>query len=250
MLPLLIDLDGVLRIDGRLARGAKKLLSVIQERKIPACILSNTTRLPADAIAAFFGKENISLSGIPVHTALLATHDYVMEKYKSAAVHCAALSKKVFDDIPQNELPEAVIIGDLGRQWSYDVMNDIFRQVMRGADLIAMHMNKFQKEEGRLMLDAGPFIAAIEYATGKKATLIGKPSKIFFTTALRKLKFNENSGFVMIGDDLEADIKAAQDAGGKGILVLTGKTSRDMLLKSSVRPDKVAANLDEVIHLL
>jgi len=250
MLPLLIDLDGVLRIDGKPASGAKEFTAWIHHRNVKACILSNSTRLPPSAIVSFFEANNTSLSGIQVHTALLAAHDYVKERFKSISVFCDDLSKGVFDDIVQNDTPEAVVVGDLGKGWDYDAMNRIFNMAMGGAEIIAMQMNKFQKEEGKLTLDAGPFIAAIEYATGKKATLIGKPSKIFFATALKKSGFNENADFIMLGDDLEADIQAAQNAGGKGMLLLTGKTTTAMLAASPIKPDFLAANLTEAMEML
>ena len=80
--------------------------------------------------------------------------------------------------------------------------------------------------------------------------MIGKPSGIFFKTALSKLGFSDNADFIMIGDDLYADIKSAQDAGGKGIVILTGKTDQEMLSKAQVRPDYVVNDLKDALKVL
>ncbi len=123
--------------------------------------------------------------------------------------------KKIFADLLVDENPEAVIVGDLVDGWSYDILNEIFRDVYSGADLIAMQKNKFWKPDGKtLCLDAGSFIKAIEYATSKEALLIGKPSPIYFKAAL-KILGEENSDFLMLGDDLETDIVGAQNDRGK-----------------------------------
>jgi len=249
--PLLIDLDGVLRISGQLAHGGKEFIEFIQKSQISACILSNTTKLPTSVILDFFQENEIDLGEIQIQTALTTTHDYVKKNYATATVYCEKSAISVFDDIEKSEQPEAVVLGDLGAGWTYDVMNKIFNQVMNGADIIAMQVNRFGKNDnGQLYMDAGAFIASIEYATGKKAKLMGKPSPIFFHSALKKIGINPTKPFYMLGDDLNADIKAGQDAGGKSILIMTGKTNRQMLENSNVEPDFVVDNLKEVIKII
>ena len=50
----------------------------------------------------------------------------------------------------------------------------------------------------------------------------------------------------MVGDDLHADIRGAQEAGCEGWLVLSGKTSRDALASADVRPDRVLESVAEL----
>ena len=71
-------------------------------------------------------------------------------------------------------------------------------------------------------LDAGPFVHALEYASGNKATVIGKPSRDFYLAAVRSVGC-EPDETVMVGDDVEADVLGAVAAGLQGILVKTGK---------------------------
>jgi ribonucleotide monophosphatase NagD (HAD superfamily) len=73
-----------------------------------------------------------------------------------------------------------------------------------------------------LSLDAGPFVAALEYGSGKTATLVGKPSPAFFEAAARELGLPPER-IAVVGDDLESDVAGARAAGMIGVAVRTGK---------------------------
>jgi ribonucleotide monophosphatase NagD (HAD superfamily) len=88
------------------------------------------------------------------------------------------------------------------------------------------------------MLSAGPFVTALEYATGKEAVCIGKPAPGFFAAALEGLRIPA-SETVMVGDDIETDIGGAQRCGIQGILVRTGKFREETLATSGVCPELV-----------
>jgi HAD superfamily hydrolase (TIGR01458 family) len=148
------------------------------------------------------------------------------------------------------ENPEAIIIGDIEDKWSYQIINDIFKKVFSGADLIAMHKNKYWNPHGELLIDAGAFITGIEFAAGKKAIVIGKPSPLYFESALEKINTSIEGGFFMIGDDIENDIKAAQEIEGKGILIYTGKTKFPLDKSLDVKPDFEAKSLLEAISII
>jgi ribonucleotide monophosphatase NagD (HAD superfamily) len=66
-------------------------------------------------------------------------------------------------------------------------------------------------------------VAALEYASGKTAAVIGKPERDFFRLALEDLGNLRSNEVAMIGDDPEADVAGAQAAGLKGVQVKTGK---------------------------
>ncbi len=184
-LPLLIDFDGVIRLGNVPAPDAKDFFNFIEKREIPACVISNSTLKTSLEIKDFFNSNTIEFN-IPAVTASEAALQYAKENYKSVKVYSIESIKKIFADLLVDENPEAVIVGDLVDGWSYDILNEIFRDVHSGADLIAMQKNKFWKPDGKsLCLDAGSFIKAIEFATGKEALLIGKPSPIYFKALLK-----------------------------------------------------------------
>ena len=188
---------------------------------------------------------------IPAMTAADATVHYVKEHYKKVSVYCVENIKQLFIDFIDDENPEAVIMGDNGDNWNFKLMNDIFQKVYNGADIVAMHMNRYwYPQGGELSLDAGAFIKAIEYGSGKEATLIGKPSPIYFHSALQMLGLPSDSEFIMIGDDIESDIIGAQNAGGRGLLIYTGKTKYPFKERINIKPDYEAQNLTNVIDII
>ena len=85
-------------------------------------------------------------------------------------------------------------------------------------------------------MDAGAFVAALEYATETEAELIGKPNRAYFDMALKDIGLDP-SQVAMIGDDIHTDISGAQAAGMPTILVRTGKYSFDAQKPLPVQPD-------------
>ena len=248
--PLLIDLDGVLRLGKKPAPGLREFLSFIKSENIQACIISNSTLSNAEMIKSFFDDHQIELT-VPLMTAADAAYNYVKQNYHSADAYCSGPVRSMFDEFSAPGNPEAVVIGDMGKNWDYNIMTEIFRKVFNGADLIAMQTNRYWKtpEEGYL-LDAGPFVKAIEYAADKEALLIGKPSSIYFESALNILGFPADSKFVMLGDDLETDIKGALEMGSEAILIYTGKTTYPLKADQVIQPTYEAGNLPEVMEIL
>lgn len=247
MKPILIDFDGVIKIGKEIAPDAKDFVEFIDKSNIPACILSNSTLRTSGLMRNFLKDKGLEIN-IPAFTAFDVTLEYVKKNYSKVKVYCRDYLLHHFEGVIDDENPEAVVIGDIGNRWNYDTMNEIFNYVMNGAEIIAMHKNKFWQPEGKLILDAGAFINAIEFATGKQATVIGKPSPLYFKTAVEKLGFSFQQGFIMIGDDLENDVIAAQKIGGKGILILTGKTRSEDI--KDEKSDFIVNSFSEAIPVL
>jgi HAD superfamily hydrolase (TIGR01458 family) len=142
--------------------------------------------------------------------------------------------------------PTAVIVGDLGEAWTYGLLQEAFDYLMSGGALIALSRDRYWLRDGRLALDAGPFVAALEYATGRVATVAGKPSPAFFAAALRSLGVTDPTRVAMVGDDLWSDVEGAQRAGLRGWLVRTGKFREETLRTSGITPHRI---LDSVAEL-
>ena len=106
-----------------------------------------------------------------------------------------------------------------------------FRLAVDGAELIALQKNRFWQRADGLSLDVGPFVAALEYATGHEATVVGKPAAAFFEQALADAG-EAAADAVMVGDDVESDVGGALRAGLAGILVRTGKYREDFVRRA------------------
>jgi HAD superfamily hydrolase (TIGR01458 family) len=144
---------------------------------------------------------------------------------------------------------DAVIVGDLGARFAYPVLNRAFRELMDGAELIALQRNRFWRTPDGLSLDVGPFVAALEYAAQTEAVVVGKPSPEFFRTELAGIPAGAHVA-AMVGDDVESDVGGAQAAGLAGILVRTGKYRDAVLERSGIRPWAIVDSIADVPTLL
>jgi HAD superfamily hydrolase (TIGR01458 family) len=248
---LLFDLDGVFHVSDRLLPGAVETLQLLRERRIPFRIVTNTTTRSRASLVA-----RMNTIGLPLRQSDLITAPY------AAALHLQSLRSPrcrfvVTDDVrtefvaftDDEASPQFIVLGDFEDQVSYPLLNSIFNQMMLGAELIALHKGRFWETSEGLKVDLGLFVAGLEYTTGKRATIIGKPSVRTFEIALKELGL-EGSECAMIGDDLHNDVGGAQAAGMAGILIRTGKYRPGYEFDSKVTPDEVVHDLNEVAKLL
>ncbi len=145
--------------------------------------------------------------------------------------------------------PEAVVLGDLAEGWAYGGLQEAFEYVMAGARIITLSRDRYWQKDDRLVLDVGPFAAALEYATGSDAVVAGKPSPSFYAAALAGLGVRSPAEVAMVGDDLWSDVQGAQLAGLQGWLVRTGKFREKALHDSGITPNRVLASVAALSEL-
>ncbi len=250
MSAVLFDLDGVLYEGDSPIEGAAETVSWFSQNNIPHLFLTNTTsrsRLQLVTKLADFGIETKPEDFL---TPPVAARQWLQtNNLNNIALFVPETTKEDFSGFKlitdENSDIDAVVIGDLGEKWTFEIMNQIFRILIENpkAKLIALGMTRYWKTASGLQLDVGPMIKAFEYATGINAIVTGKPAAEFFQAALSLL--GETDNIIMIGDDICGDIEAAQKAGLKAILVRTGKFS-DADLESGIEPDGI---LDSVAQL-
>jgi phospholysine phosphohistidine inorganic pyrophosphate phosphatase len=165
-----------------------------------------------------------------------------------AAFLLPAAAREDFVGVVEDESrPDWVVVGDLGRDFTWERLNRAYHWIRGGAGLLALHKNRvWENGLDGIVLDAGPFVEALEYAAEVTAEVVGKPSRAFFDLALADLGLPAG-GALVVGDDLEADCAGGAAAGLKTALVLTGKSRREEAERSPARPDLV---LDSVAALL
>ncbi len=241
---LLIDLDGVLYVGDKPIEGAAETVSRLKAENFALRFVTNTT---TRSLETLYQKLVAMQLPIEKNEIISATQAAVLYLRQLGGPTCFLVlsddPKKDFAEFPQSDVsPDYIVIGDIGRQWNYELLNRIFNMVIRGAKMIALHKGKFWQTEDGLQMDIGAFVAGLEYVTGQTATVIGKPSRTFFETALIDMGVKPARA-AMIGDDIDSDIGGAQAAGMKGILVKTGKYRQVLVKKSSVKPDVVVDSI-------
>ena len=145
----------------------------------------------------------------------------------------------------------AVLIGgcdetlEPNQVFSYMNLARAFAEIQMGAELYCLHKNRWWQTSRGPLLDAGAFVAGLEYTTGVEATVLGKPSPAYFASALDVLGAEPELTW-LVGDDAEADIRPAQLFGMRTALVRTGKFRPDTLERLDVTPDVVLSSVADL----
>lgn len=218
---VLFDLSGVLYVGSQAIEGAARSLETLRQRGIAMRFVTNVTRLPAGGILDRLSRMGLEISDDELITAPRAARSYLISHRLSPYLLIHPSLEEEFRDLVTDS-PDAVLVGDAGDDFNYTNMNRAFRLLMDDAAFLAMGNNHYFREDDGLSLDIGPFVAALEYACGREAIILGKPSPDFFHAALHELGCRAEET-VMVGDDALADVDGALAAGIRGILVRTGK---------------------------
>jgi HAD superfamily hydrolase (TIGR01458 family) len=250
---VLLDIDGVLHVGDQPIAGAVDALEQLRELSAGVRLVTNTTSKSRGQVVGHLRELGFALAEHEVLTpAAMAVGHCREQGYRSVRL---LVGEALLEDL--SELSEhssehsvdAVVLGDLGQRVSAEVLNDAFRLLMDGAQLVALQHNRYWRREDGLALDVGAYAAALEYATGREAVVVGKPAPAFFAAALADLHTAPQAA-VMVGDDIEADVGGALDAGLRGVLVRTGKYREDTLGASAVTPTHIVDSIAEVPRLL
>jgi phospholysine phosphohistidine inorganic pyrophosphate phosphatase len=244
----LLDLDGTLYVGDEPLPGAVETIARLAARAAPRRYLTNTTRFSRHALAQRLQRMGFAIEMEEVFTAPLAAATWLTRQgIERVALYVPPATLEDFAAFERvDSSPQAIVVGDLGADWSFARLNQAFRHLLGGARLVALQRNRYWRTTDGLTLDAGPFVAALEYAAGVDAVVVGKPAAEFFRSAAASLEL-EPGEITVVGDDLEADVGGAQRAGMRGVLVRTGKFREEELARSTVRPDRVVGTLAEAI---
>ena len=249
---LLFDLEGVFYIGAQPIEGAIEALAQVRRTGLPCRFLTNTSTLSRRNLAAKLTGIGFEIAESEIFSAPWATINYLAESpHSSCHLLVAADLLPEFGDVPQAPLDVAdiVVIGDMGVDWSYTLMNRVFRRLLDGARLVAIHKNRFWQASEGLRMDVGGFVAGLEFCSGVQAEVIGKPAQALFRLALADMGLAPSDA-VMIGDDIDADIGGAIKVGLRAVLVRTGKFRQVQLDASSIKPHGVIDSVRDLPSLL
>jgi ribonucleotide monophosphatase NagD (HAD superfamily) len=232
MAAILLDVEGVLHVSWDPVPGAARAVEQLREAGHRLRFVTNNTTRARKDLAFELQRIGIDLEEEELQTTPIAA----ARALKGRRV-LALTMPRIIDDLKGIELvgdnADAVLIGGADESYatnqvfSYMNLGRAFAELEAGAELFCLHRNRWWET------------AEIE------ATLIGKPSALFFQAALDELDADADRSW-MVGDDLDADIDGAQKCGLRGVLVQTGKFRQEALDASPVHPDGVLESIAEL----
>ncbi len=252
---VLIDIDGVLTVSWEPISGAVAAVEHLRAAGIPLALVTNTTSRSRASIAAALASAGFPVAASDVLTAPAVAAAYMREHYPGA--RCLLLNSGDIDadlvgvTLAADDDPavDVVLIGGAGPEFSYQALNRAFGCLQAGARLVAMSRGMYWRTSDGLQLDSGAFIAGLEQAAGIPAEVVGKPAEGFFTAGLAHLGVTARDA-LMIGDDIDNDVLAAQRCGLTGVLVKTGKYQARTHAGAASAPDHVLDSIADLPRLL
>jgi HAD superfamily hydrolase (TIGR01458 family) len=221
---VLLDIDGTVLDRGRAIDGAAAAIGTLRQRGVPLLFATNTSRKSRADVAA-----SLREAGVEVHDEEILSASYaaaaLLRGRGVRRVHLLltpAAARDWSDFRETDDAPEAVVVGDLGTSFDFQRLNVAFRCLRAGATLIATQRNRYWHAPDGPTLDAGAFVAALEYAARVDAEVVGKPAAGFFRMAAELLGVPAEQLWI-VGDDVESDVAGGRAAGLTTCLVRTGK---------------------------
>ncbi|MCP3978936.1 MAG: HAD-IIA family hydrolase [bacterium] len=245
---VLLDIDGTLIVGDRAVEGAAETLSRLRAAGLAVRLFTNTTRRSRAAIARGLCDEGLEVEADEILTpAILARRRIVDSGRTRAALLVAQEARVEFDGVTlDEERPDWLVMGDLGPGFSWDTINRAFGWLRGGAGFLALQKNRFWFPDGRTeTIDAGGFVAALEFASGVTAEVVGKPSPEFFRLALESAGTSAGQTLV-VGDDPTTDGRGAARAGCRVALVRTGKFGSASPADEEYTPDAILDTIAEL----
>jgi HAD superfamily hydrolase (TIGR01458 family) len=239
--------DGVLHVSGEPIAGGAEAIARLREDGHRFRFVTNNTTRSRKALA-----EELRGLGVQLDDDELQTTPTTAARTLGGRRVLALVMAAIVEDLDGIELvgegADAVLLGgadeteETGRVFSYMNLARAFSELEAGADLFCLHKNRWWQTARGPLLDAGMFVAGLEYASGVDATVLGKPSAAYFDAALAALDAEPELTW-LVSDDLETDIAGAQRLGLKTVLVRTGKFRPEQLERSTVVPDAVVSSI-------
>lgn len=245
----LVDLDGTLYLKGKPYAQATEAIASLRNAGFALQFLTNTTAQTPDMIRRRLEEMGF---GVREEEVLNATHACLRFLRSLPEARCHLLVddavEAYFAEFRSDENPTHVVVGDHGPRFTFDSLNRAFQLLLDGAGLIALQMGRFWFGPDGPRLDCGSFATLLEYASGKTATVIGKPSETFFRIALERIRLAPEEA-VMVGDDVTTDLRGAALLGMRSVLVRTGKFTPEALEQSEDRPTWVIDSIADLPEL-
>ncbi|MBA3348291.1 MAG: TIGR01458 family HAD-type hydrolase [Actinobacteria bacterium] len=250
MAAILLDIDGVLHVSGKPIPGAVDAVARLRSEGHRLRFVTNNSTRSRAALAEELRTMGFELEDDELQTTPVAAAGELAGRRVFALVMSAIVPDLAGVDLV-GDTADAVLVGgcdetvEPNQVFSYMNLARAFAELQAGADLFCLHKNPWWQTARGPMLDGGAFVAALEYATGVEATVVGKPSASCFAAALAALDAEPELTW-MITDDLEQDVVGAQRFGMKTVLLRTGKFRPDTLERSTVVPDAVLSSIANV----
>ena len=249
---VLFDLDGTLYFKGSAIEGACNTVAALRKKGYKMRFLTNTDSKSTEELHKRIISYGFGIFIEEIHTPVIAVIEYIKTKdnVKVFPLVSSEVEGYFTDYLSKNGKVDYVIVGDFRDKVDYNIMNEAFRYIDDGAEILALQNGRYFYNSKGKNLNTGAFVKLLEYASNKESTLIGKPNREFFMSSIKAMNLKPNE-IMVVGDGITTDIKGAINLGAISVLVKTGKFSDDVKVdNSNIKPDYIIDSVADVEKLL
>ena len=244
---LLLDLDGTVFRGHEPTTGAVETLATVRARIL--FVTNNASRGPAE-VAQHLQEMGFSAEPDDVATSAQSAANLLAAQLRPGAVVLVVGTDALADEVSRVGLkavrqwadgPVAVVQGH-SPQTSWADLAEAALAIRSGALWVAANVDVTLPSERGLLPGNGSMVAALRAATDREPQVAGKPQPKLLNDAMARGDFRAP---LVVGDRLDTDIAGANAAGLPSLMVLTGVSTADDVVRAAVaeRPDYVAADL-------
>ncbi len=256
MLPFttyLIDLDGVIYRGNALLPGAKEFIAWLETHHKKYLFLTNNSFASETQVLKKLAHLGITANASHVLGAGQAAVKNIARRFPHALVYLVG-EQPLQDMLHAHQLRVAdlethqadVVFVGLDRHFDYKKLTGAVLAIRGGAHFIAVNRDALLPIAGGFVPGCGTMVAAIEAGSGVTPEVMGKPEPTLLQEAMRTLN-SQPDETVMIGDSLNVDIRGGKAAGTHTLLVLSGNSSREDVMTSSIKPDYIYQDIAAVV---
>jgi len=230
---VILDLDGCVWIGPDPVPGSPEAITAIREAgKRLAFVTNNSWMAGEDLVTKLWGigvqaslADVVTVGGAMQHLLAETRQGRTAFVIGSEAMfrHVQDAGLRIMNGTDLASRAEVVVIGatfDL----TYDDLKNASMAVRRGADFLATGRDPTLPMPDGFWPGTGALLAAVERASGRTASIVGKPEPQLFITALDRMG---DGSTLVIGDRLDSDVAGAAAAHLDAALVLTGDTTAE-----------------------
>lgn len=247
----LIDMDGVIYKGSVPIPGAVDFINRLKQLDIPFMFLTNNSQRTQRDVAMKIRRMGIDIDESHIYTCAMATAQFLATQKPNGTAYVIgegglhnALHQHGYAIVDHD--PDYVVVGE-GRTITFEMIEAAVNMIFNGARLISTNPDPNCPTPTGTRPGCGAIVAMLEKATGREAFSVGKPSPIMMRYARKELGLSAAETY-MIGDTMETDIHGGVKMGYHTILVLSGGTKKEDLIRYAYFPDMVVDSIAELIH--
>ena len=244
---VIFDLDGTIYVGNALVKGAAEKVEELRRKGLKVAFFTNAGTRSRKGFSMKLGELGISAAPAQIYCGSYLLARYVSESHKGKTMYVVG-ERGLLEEceelgVPLTEGKAGIVAVGLDRAFNYEKLAKALKELEGGAVLLATNGDATYPTEKGPMPGAGAIVAAIQFASGRKAEIIGKPNPYSMLLIEKELGLKPEE-ILMVGDRLDTDITYAKACGLKSALVLTGNSKKKDI--KDMKPDFVLESVAEL----